>query len=145
MCIFAAEKIKTICGKTHPFKKLYYNGLCYFEKFEEKLEDKRLIKEYKQIITYIDQYSEGVNLPANKRRVINCSEIKNAQLWEFKKGSIRIYYFEYESENIIVSGGYKKDQKRDIDRFVSIVKKYFKKTIQNDQRRIIKKFRILDN
>lgn len=53
-------------------------------------------------------------LPESKHRIIKDAEQRD--IWEFKKNNIRVYVVKTMKEVYIVMGGYKADQKRDIER-----------------------------
>ncbi|SEG51059.1 hypothetical protein SAMN05421847_2568 [Halpernia humi] len=67
--------------------------------------------------------SNNTNLRgSNKIRLLDT--IGNCKLYEVKKDILRIYFFKDENGRIIVTGGKKNDQDKDISRVKKIIKDY---------------------
>jgi|SRR5690554_1309650 len=75
-------------------------------------------------IKNLEMAANLVTLPKTKFREIKSQKI-NGKLYEAKKGSIRIYHFhEAGTGRIIIFGGVKNDQKKDIKLAVKTIKDF---------------------
>jgi hypothetical protein len=117
---FAFLKIEAIrCSKIN-FRKLSRNGVCLLDEFEKEIKDNpQYTSEFKTLLAYIELYSSGLVLPERKFREIKSAKYKQ---YEFKSKNLRIYAVSGEGSKIIVTGGYKKNQKKDINQLKSISK-----------------------
>jgi len=123
MHTFATETIDAIRGK-QSFEKLVIDDVCLLDEFEKEINSNSQHKsEYTTILTYMNLVANGISLPNTKFREIKGSKIKHKR-YEFKKGQLRIYAFNKPNGKIVVMGGYKKDQEKDISKLNTIVKEY---------------------
>lgn len=105
---------------------LLINEKNLFEKFcKQVLKDGNLSTELSKTMAIIEQASSGFLLPAKKLNKINVGSA-DFQIFEAKAKILRVYYFKDESNgNIIIIGGKKGNQKKDIEFVIKTVKEYF--------------------
>lgn len=122
---FAIRNIPEITGHIKFFK-LEINGKCQFDEFWGETEESGNLKsELRKAQTIMQEVSDNKFLPKTKFRNITP---QNETLTEFeiKTKHLRIYLFhEKHTGRIIVYGGKKTSQKKDIKRFRNIKKEYF--------------------
>lgn len=119
MSKFALKKIDFIKGK-QIFNKLLVDGVAPFDRFTEELE-----KQYEDELGAIYYRMEAVvnlqSLPKDKFR-----ELKGAKggvkEYEFKSKHLRVYAIHQKDGKIVVMGGYKNSQDKDISTFRSLKK-----------------------
>lgn len=104
---------------------LLVNGESLIQKFSLKVEkDGNLIKSLVTAFKTIEHSCNDFRLPSNKWKVISDSKLP-CKLYEAKKGDIRVYLFQDTTGRVIVSGGLKGNQKKDIARIKKIITDYF--------------------
>lgn len=126
MPIFALHQIDEITGQIK-FYKLHVDGTCEFDDFEAEIEKEgNLAKELLKIQTRMLQVSNLQSLPETKfRRLKGCKDAYTE--YEIKTDNLRVYLFKEEKTgNIIVSGGKKGTQKKDIPHFRNLKVAYIK-------------------
>ncbi len=125
MSIFTLSRINEIEGKLK-FYKLFINGKCEFDKFYERCKrDGNLVSELIQIQARMQLLSDLKTIPNEKHKDITP---KNEQIkeYEIKTKHLRIYLFHDKANGrVVVSGGKKTTQKKDIEHFRKIKKAYF--------------------
>ena len=121
MSKFALEEIDSIRGK-QIFSKLIMDGICLFDEFASKLEE-----QYKSELDAIGYYMEAVanlqSLPDTKFRELKGGK-GDVKEYEFKSRHFRVYVMQQKGGKIIVIGGYKNNQSKDILSFRSIKKQF---------------------
>ncbi len=117
MRIFATQKIEAIKG-IQVFKKLLVDDKCPLDEFERKLKSKKDKSELRSIYALMDQVAINRSLSRNKFRVIESCH-PTLKCYEFKSRNLRVYAFSITNGKIIVLGGYKKTQKKDIRKLKS--------------------------
>jgi putative component of toxin-antitoxin plasmid stabilization module len=124
MHTFALLKIHEINGKIS-FYKLSINGKCEFDQFEREIsKDGNLKRELINVQTLLQEVADGNLLPENKFRDLT-PKGEPVKEYEIKTKHLRVYFFyESEEERIIVCGGKKTSQKKDIARFQRVKKDY---------------------
>lgn len=125
MITFVLKKIVEIEGKVS-FYKLIMNETCEFDLFWEEIEkDGNLKGELLKIQTLMSEISDNKSLPQQKFRNITPKK-ENVTEYEIKTKHLRVYLFqEKHTGKIIVSGGKKTTQKKDIKHFRKLKKQYF--------------------
>lgn len=121
---FRLKKIDEIVGKIS-FYMLIKDKICLFEEFEKVIIRESTFKsELDTIQTRMIQISNLVSMPDTKLKDIthNKDPYKN---YEIKTKNLRVYYFKDFEGNIIVIGGKKSTQKKDIKKFKNILKEYY--------------------
>lgn len=105
---------------------LLINDKNLFEKFCKKvLKDGNLKNELSKTMAIIEQASSGYLLPAKKHNKINTGSA-TFQIFEAKAKILRVYYFiDEKNGNVIIIGGKKGNQKKDIEFVTKTVKEYF--------------------
>jgi hypothetical protein len=126
MHTFALKKIEQVKGKIY-FYKLEVDGHCEFDEFCEQLESKKEGSKLRTIYAIMDSASNiaPTRLPGTKYKELSGrppgDDVKE---YEIKKKPYRVYLFKDDEGNIIVFGGSKSNQKKDIKRFRSIKNEY---------------------
>jgi len=126
MNIFVIERIEEIEGKLH-FYKLRINGICEFDRFWTKCElDGNLNGELHTIQARMQQLAELKTLPNEKHKDITPKN-ELVKEYEIKTKHIRVYTIhDKEYGRLIILGGKKVNQKKDINKFRNIKKVYLK-------------------
>jgi len=123
MSKFALEKIKAIKG-AQTFDKLLIDNECQFDNFEEGLKNNdKLLTELGKIYGYMEDVANGRSLPVNKFKDITPTK-ELVKEYEFKSKNLRVYAIKKENGKIIILGGYKNKQKKDIRKFRSIKRRF---------------------
>jgi len=123
MSKFALEKIKAIEG-AQTFDKLLIDNECQFDNFEEGLKNNdKLLTELGKIYGYMEDVANGRSLPVNKFKDITPTK-ELVKEYEFKSKNLRVYAIKKENGKIIILGGYKNKQKKDIRKFRSIKRRF---------------------
>lgn len=121
MSTFATEDIEYIKG-IQVFSKLIVDGKAPYDTFVDNLEEN-----YKSELAAIEYYMEAVSqlksLPDTKFRELKGYK-DNVKEYEFKSKHLRIYAIQQKNGKIIVMGGYKNTQKKDINAFRTLKKQY---------------------
>ena len=119
--MFAVEKLEAVrdTGKVLFFK-LVKDDVCWFDDFYEELnKDAKHASELRTILTMMDYMAEtDARLPEEKFNSIKHG--KNAIGYEFKKKDLRVYCLKPASNVVVVFGGYKKNQKKDVAKLEKI-------------------------
>lgn len=98
----------------YTFKKMYINGVCQFDDFYEEVHASK--NEYKNLVAIMAlmQWFSDTLLPKEKFRQIK--DLDRNDIYEFKKKGLRVYVLLCKPDVVIILGGYKKNQKKDISR-----------------------------
>lgn len=101
------------------------NGESMFQKFIDEVNfSGSYSNELAGAIKCLEHAADLIRLPKNKFRQIEGVSVK-CKVYEAKYGSIRIYHFEEKyTGRIIVIGGYKVNQNKDIKKVERIIKEY---------------------
>lgn len=119
---YCTERFELIHNDTYTYYKLYINNKCQFDEFCNEVKRRVLDNESLQAIYGYMEMLGAFPLPTSKHRIIKDAE--QHDIWEFKKNNIRVYVIKTAKEVYIVMGGYKNDQKGDIDRVKRRVKDF---------------------
>ena len=121
MSKFALEKMELIGGK-QIFNKLLVDGKAPFDCFTEELEE-----QYKSELGSIYYRMEAVAnlqlLPKDKFRELKGGK-GDVKEYEFKSKHLRVYAIHQKDGKIVVMGGYKNSQDKDIVTFRALKKQY---------------------
>ena len=124
MSNFALIEIEGIEGK-QKFFKLEKDGICEFDVFYDKIKAQK--RYYSELLTIFDKMDYVANLgrlPKTQFRPLTPKK-EYVKEYEFKTKHLRVYAIhEEKTGKIIICGGYKKDQKKDIKHFRSIKRQY---------------------
>ena len=124
---FTLKQIDEIEGKQKIYK-LEIDEKCLFDDFEDEIEKRgQYLDELTTIYAHIEDFANNKTLPQTKFRILN-KGVKNDKIkeYEFKSKHLRIYGIKAPSGQIIIMGGYKKTQKKDINRLKNIKATYIK-------------------
>jgi len=104
---------------------LYKNGNSLFEEFFKEIENEgNLMSNLASAIRIIEDTANLNRRPKTKFRTIEGHSL-NCKIYEAKSGIIRIYLFHEENTGrVIVSGGLKDNQTKDIKSIIKIIKEY---------------------
>lgn len=118
MYIFALKSCKYSRGDKVVYQ-LVVNDKDEYSNFEKKYGTKQYRSLLLRIGARIENLSKGIRLPSGQIR--NIVGVEGG--FEIKADSLRVYYLELQNEYFIIcTGGLKKNQKKDIDRFRRITK-----------------------
>lgn len=93
--------------------------------YEAELEDKYL-KDIDMIYAYMNMVANNEQVSGTKYHQLDRDKNDNYPDFEFKHGDLRVYGVKIDGGKIIVLGGYKNNQKKDIRRLRSLKNQYFK-------------------
>ncbi len=121
---FALKQIEEIVGRLKIFK-LLVNNRCEYDEFERQLETEgSFASELVTIQTRLQEIADGKLLPKEKFRNITPKKglVKE---YELKTRHLRVYLFHEENTGkVVVCGGKKTTQPKDINHFRRIKKEY---------------------
>lgn len=121
---FTLNKITEIIGKSNIFK-LFVGDKCQFDDFEaEVYENGQYIEEIASIYALMEDVANNRLLPKTKFRDITPSSKEKVKEYEFKSKHLRVYAIKFKDGKVIVLGGYKNTQKKDIVKFRSVKKAF---------------------
>lgn len=106
----------TNCG----FYKLYLNGKCQYDSFEADV--RKVADDFKEltcILSRMEMYCPTQLLPKTKFNHIKGGKGDRKDVYEFKEGRLRVYVIVIQPNVYVVTGGYKKDQKKDIRKMMN--------------------------
>ena len=125
MSIFALQVIEEVVGRINIFK-LVVNNHCEYDEFETQIENEgSYLSELKTIQARLHDIANGLLLPKEKFRNITPRKALVKE-YEIKTRHLRVYLFHEEKKGrVIVCGGKKITQTKDIAHFRRIKMKYF--------------------
>jgi hypothetical protein len=118
---FALENINSIKGK-QVFEKLLIDDICQLDSYETNLE-KKYKNELAMIYLYMNEVANLRYPPETKYKDITPPK-ETVKEYEFRSKHLRIYAIKKENNKIILLGGYKNRQVRNIKEFRSIKKMF---------------------
>jgi len=106
------------------------NDESIFQSFISEIEkDKKLFNQLSAAVSIVENSANLRTMPKGKFRPIEGHNL-NCKVYEAKKGSIHVYLFHQENTGrIIVTGGKKGNQKKDIKSIIKTIQDYY-----NEQR-----------
>ena len=126
MVKYSLNKITEINGTQNIFK-LEINKKCQFDEFEsEVISQGQYEDEISSIYSLMEDVANNKLLPKTKFRDITLSKKDKNKEYEFKTKHLRVYAVKTESGKVVVLGGYKNAQKKDIAKFRNIKQNYLK-------------------
>lgn len=115
-----------------PTTKIVVHELCkndesIFKEFaDEIVKDINLVSKFAKAISIIENSANQINMPKTKFRQLEVGKQVNCKVYEAKAGIIRVYMFaEKRTGRIIVLGGKKNNQDKDIKSVIRIIKDYY--------------------
>ena len=126
MSNYSLNEIEGIEGKQSIYK-LHIDELCMFDEFEEEIEKKgQYEEELYAIYSLMEDVADNKLLPKEKFRDITINKKEKFKEYEFKSKHLRVYAIKAPDGKVVIMGGYKNRQKKDIKKFRSIKNKYIK-------------------
>lgn len=126
MSTFALREVDEVRNGKLSFYKLVMDDVCLYDDFCKEIEKNTMnLKSLNSIRAYMNFMAENNSkLPATKFNSI----LENNKVigYKFKKDSLRVYVLKKDPNIYIILGGYKKNQKEDIKKFIRIKKEYEK-------------------
>jgi hypothetical protein len=105
--------------------KLKRNGKSLIDEFLEEIKkDKNLEPELGELYATLEDTANGKMVPKNQFRKLRLSSKIKYSAFEAKSKHLRLYLFHDENGKIIVIGGKKVEQERDIERLEKIIREY---------------------
>ncbi|HKR03975.1 MAG TPA: hypothetical protein VJY62_05000 [Bacteroidia bacterium] len=105
--------------------KLKRNGKSLINEFLEEIKkDKNLEPELGELYATLEDTANGKMVPKNQYRKLRLSSKIKYSAFEAKSKHLRLYLFHDENRKIIMIGGKKVDQERDIERLEKIIKEH---------------------
>lgn len=125
MYTFALKEIEEVSSKLKIFK-LFVNDSCEFDDFFVTIKKEgNLTSELKTIQARLMEIAECKSLPDTKFKDITPKK-ETIKEYEAKTKNLRVYMFhEQNTGRIIICGGKKSNQKKDLQHFRNIKKQYF--------------------
>jgi len=126
MSTFALKEIPEIKGRLNFFK-LFINGICEYDEFEQEITTDGTFKtELCTILTRMHEMADLKSLPLTKLRDITPKK-DTIREYEIKTKHLRVYLFhDKNAGRVLVCGGKKGTQQSDIKHLRVIKKEYFK-------------------
>lgn len=109
--------IKNLHGYT--FYKLHIDGVCQFDEFIEEINMVKIAR--KKISDLFSRMGCFGDYLMPKKYFRHIKEVQHKDIFEFKKDDIRIYVKLEKPNVIIILGGYKGTQKKDIQKIKRII------------------------
>ncbi len=95
------------------FYKMLFDDKCLFDEFVNAVNSVNTDKgHFVSLVKWLDCYSPNLYMPKTKIRHIEDAGRKD--IFEFKKGNLRIYAILQKPNVFVILGGYKNNQKNDI-------------------------------
>ncbi len=120
---FALKRLEEFEG-LQTFDKLVINDKCQFDDFVERvIKNKTYESEIGKKYRCMERLSNRLSLPNTSFKDITP---KNERIkeYEFRSRNLRVYAMKRKNGKIVVFGGFKKDQNKDIMKFRATKKKY---------------------
>jgi len=122
MSTFDVRRLEQVAEGTVKFFKLLENGRCPFDEFCETIQREGNLNGYlRQIFLIMDRVATERPISEGMIRPLK-GGIKNE--FEFRKGPLRVYFIKDPQGHIVISGGKKTAQKKDIPVFQGINKRF---------------------
>lgn len=121
MSKFALNEIELIKGK-QTFNKLLVDDIAPFDSFTEELEE-QYESELASIYYRMEAVANLQSLPKDKFRELKGGK-GDVKEYEFKSKHLRVYAIHQKDGKIVVMGGYKNSQDKDIITFRALKKQY---------------------
>ena len=119
--------MEEIRGNKCVFYKLVKNKKCFFDEFEKEItKNNNLKKEFAKLLMQMEWHAKGERLPIEKFRNIQDKKYSGI-FFEFKTKHLRVYTVCIENGKVVIIGGTKNTQEKDIIRFKHIAKEYINK------------------
>lgn len=121
---FALIDIDQVKGKIK-FRKLVIDDRCLFDDFCDSFKSRRDLSKLRRIFMIMELVANIRRLGSSMFRELKRENNDNIKDYEIKVKPYRVYFFKDECNNIVVLGGTKGSQSRDIKKLRSIKKDFF--------------------
>jgi putative component of toxin-antitoxin plasmid stabilization module len=128
MANYSLNKIELDNGLTNNIFKLEINDKCEFDEFCESLKKSGNGKVIGRIFATIKSLEEGLKLIPKKLEPLTRDKGDNIIDFRIRVGDYRVYFFRDIAGNVIVLGGNKKTQPKDIQKTRNIKKNFINAT-----------------
>jgi len=128
---FTLKRIDTVKGK-QKFDQLEINGNGQLDAFEEALKGTHFEPELNTLFVYMEYVANNRTLPSTKFRDITPAK-EQIKEYGFKSKHLRIYVIQQRDGKIVVPGGLKSTQEKDI-RSLRALKKQYLSTLKLKER-----------
>lgn len=110
-----------------PFYSITINGRNKFDEFKKLCNKNNFEDEYIKILSLIITIAKGeeYKLPQTKLKQLKRGKKDKIPDFELKTKHLRLYFIKESNNRIIIIGGKKKDQPKDINKLRGITKKYY--------------------
>ena len=116
--------------------KLFRNDKCLIDEFKDEiLKDHNLKDQWYELMAILKEVSENKMIPKTRFRKLSLGVKIKQSMYEAKSKHLRLYILkENDAEKILIIGGKKKTQKKDIERIKRILKEYthFQNQLKNN-------------
>ena len=130
---FATVEMKEVKGSIQTFEKLYVDTVCFLDEFEKEIKEiPQYFSEYKTILSYMNFFANGQRLPDTKFKVLKGGK-GDIKRYEFKSKNLRVYAIANSGGKLVIMGGFKKNQEKDINKLNGIVNEFI--TYLKDKKR----------
>ncbi len=121
---YTLNKISEIDGFQSIFK-LDIDGKCQFDEFENEINaNGQYNEELNSLYSLIEDVANNKLLPKTKFRDITNNKKDRIKEYEFKTKHLRVYAIKTNEGKVVILGGYKNSQAKDINKFRNIKKTY---------------------
>ena len=125
---FELEKIETIKDGDLFVRKLFRNDRCYYDDFCDKIENGRLRQFNSEFLSILSKIqiiaTDGLKWALNFKWINKIKSGKKIIAYEIRTKHLRLYFIEKEPGIIIILGGLKKSQEKDINQLKKIIDQY---------------------
>lgn len=125
--MYELKPFREVKNQQFKFHKLTVDNRCLFDEFENSLCQPSDIKALGAIYSLMECFG-NLLLPKTKFNHIVGGKKDPGNVFEFKKNNIRVYIMMQKPDVIVILGGFKTAQKKDIEKVFSIVKDWIKET-----------------
>lgn len=110
-----------------PFYSITINGRNKFDEFKKFCDKNNFDGEYIKILSLIITIAKGeeYKLPATKLKQLKRGKKDKIPDFELKTKHLRLYFIKDSNNRIVIIGGKKKDQLKDINKLRGITKNYY--------------------
>lgn len=126
--LYSYEPLEGVDNSTCRFVKLKKGDKCQYDEFERSITQSSDKESLEAIYALMNRYDPRKPLPPKKFRHIKGGGPKD--IYEFKNDNIRVYVRVIFPELVVVLGGYKNNQKKDIAKVKNIVKDLARQQIE---------------
>lgn len=124
MSKYALKRVDVVKGRIRIFK-LLINQECEFDTFCGILLNGKKKDVIVSVYATLEAYANLTMLPQSRFKELSRPKSDPIKDYEVKSGNYRVYLFKDTDGSVVVFGGLRKNQKKDIKRFRSIKQDYF--------------------